>query len=347
MQHLAFANFANRRCFLALIIFARVKSPLCVEIRTLHMSDPSDSLKDGVAFRTLHLTDPLDTLKEELDVFPEMALGFENPGHVNHYYHLMMNAALPLYAKLVRPFALVGAVPLRRTLYVNSMGGTIELLAEVFPEFEFVFVPWVPRCYPKTCADLGWSIRSKVHVHWSVLDSDDITRGGKQAYKLLGAEYRQLVWDFRGHILERAQVGQGPLKHVYVSRRDGNTFESSGCERRCLEWQNERELVQALNATAAGVRVLRLFGMSWMSQVQAHQEASVVIGVHGAGFANCLWMPHNSSIIEINNHPKPPFRWLCNEILRLHRRFYQARGKDTAMWVNLSEFMSEHEDVLR
>jgi len=304
--------------------------------------------------RTLHITDPSDTLKEELEHFPEIAVSFKlglfMGGCPNkNFYHLIMNAALPLYAKAVRPFAQERAIPPRRTVYVNSWGGgVIELLREIFPEFEFVFVPWVPQCCAGLCRPQQPNLYER-HVPLFVLHSDGIT--GRYlhhpAYLFHKKEYRQLVWDFRKHILERAPGGQHPSKHVYVSRRGESHRHDRG-----LDAAVEQQLIQAMNATAAGVQVSHLEGMSFWSQVKIHQEASVVVGVHGAAFVHCLWMPRNSRIIEIRpetwgNAERPYFKLLCNDILELDWRFYQAAGPDGNLRVSISDFMSEYEDLLR
>jgi len=307
------------------------------------------------ASRSLHINDLSDTLKEELERFPEVAISFNirlSPC-VSHFYHMIMNAALPIYAKLIRPFAKEGKRPPRRTVYVSDVGGTIEMLRQVLPEFEFVFVPWVPRCCPVCLPSNVESYAGQVPLF--VLHSDGIGLYRNESYSP-PEEHRQLIWDFRDHILERMPEAQDPWRHIYVTRNEAIDFvveqgeKLTGCEKRCLSQTSEQQLVQAMNDTAAGIHVVGLDAMPFEKQVQIHREASVVVGLHGAAFVHCLWMPLTSSIIEINSQPslyiQQHFRWLCNDILGLERRFYEAVGNKTNMVVNASSFMSEHIDLL-
>merc|ERR1712032_1078682 len=103
-----------------------------------------------------------------------------------------------------------------------------------------------------------------------------------------------------------------------------------------------------MHDTVVGVHVARLTNMTFEEQVHIHRTASVVVGVHGSSFVHCLWMPPNSNIIEIGLQDFMFFfKWWCNEILGINRRFYQAAGNKTGMFVNSSDFMSNEGDLLR
>lgn len=47
------------------------------------------------------------------------------------------------------------------------------------------------------------------------------------------------------------------------------------------------------------VRLFEHSGLSVIEQVAMHQQAEVVIGTHGAGFANILWASEGCDIVEI------------------------------------------------
>lgn len=232
------------------------------------------------------------------------------------------------------------------------------MIREVLPEFDFVFATWVPQCCGPNCQPTTNASYMR-DVPLFAIDSGAIT-GGRNYTDYDHEEYRELVWNFRDYIIERTPGGHGPSKHIYISRSEedpfvtpGNSqfFPKYGCERRCLNKWAEEELVQAMNDTAAGVQVVHLSGMPFEKQVQIHREASVVVGVHGAAFLHCLWMPPNSSIIELGPEDERHFKWLCNEIMGLDRRFYQTRlgsGQDERDLVfNVTRFMSEEADILQ
>lgn len=319
--------------------------------------------------RTSHITDG-ETFKEELENLPEIAISFwaspscqkndsetisyhRQSGCVSHFYHFIVDAALPLYAKFVEPFLQEGRMPPRRTVYVNAVGGVIGMLGEVFPQLKFVFVPWVPQCCASRCVLQNYSGQVPLFVLRTVRRSNTCGELTK---------YRQLVLDFRDHILERAPGGRNPLKHVFISRREDKEFYNlpwtnggrkrsmSGCARRCLNETVERRLIQAMNDTAAGVQVWNLQGMQFSSQVQLHRGASVVVGLHGAAFVNCLWMPRKSSIIEIRVHTSEwtlHFQRLCKDIVGLHWHPFQGSGPARDLIVDVPRFMSKYRGILR
>ena len=67
---------------------------------------------------------------------------------------------------------------------------------------------------------------------------------------------------------------------------------------------NLAELERALRKAFGGRELLNLevvgpAGLTVVEQVEAYRRAEVVIGTHGAGFANTLWAPAGCHVVEI------------------------------------------------
>lgn len=90
----------------------------------------------------LSLSDVNNSLESVLKQNDKVTITFnDTAGSVSHFYHTVMNAMFPLYAKMILPFALNGAQPPHRRIYLPDVGGTLFLVQEVFPWFDFTFVP--------------------------------------------------------------------------------------------------------------------------------------------------------------------------------------------------------------
>jgi hypothetical protein len=89
----------------------------------------------------------------------------------------------------------------------------------------------------------------------------------------------------RETILPLARAWESP-RIVYVSRVSSSR-----------SFSNEVELIQKLNGVP-GVEVVELEKLSFLEQVGLFANASMIIGPHGAGLTNQLWMPPGSDVIE-------------------------------------------------
>jgi len=78
-----------------------------------------------------------------------------------------------------------------------------------------------------------------------------------------------------------------PEKKIYISR--------SQARRRTIT--NESEVLPVLQA--AGYEIVHLETLSFPDQVRLLSQAHRVLGLHGAGLTNMLWMPQGSLVIEI------------------------------------------------
>ena len=59
-----------------------------------------------------------------------------------------------------------------------------------------------------------------------------------------------------------------------------------------------------------GFKILRLSYFSFRKQVNLFSNAKIIIGPHGAGFANLIFCKKNTKVIELkpSNHPNSVYR---------------------------------------
>jgi capsular polysaccharide biosynthesis protein len=93
--------------------------------------------------------------------------------------------------------------------------------------------------------------------------------------------------ELRSSILNYYELKAKPQRKVYISR--GNEG------RRTLT--NEDALKNLL--TSFDFEIVQMENLSFISQVELMSETAVLIGVHGAGLTNMIFLPTNSKIIEL------------------------------------------------
>ena len=107
---------------------------------------------------------------------------------------------------------------------------------------------------------------------------------------------------FRLHVMRSMHAldyspPSGQLKLVY-SRRGVAHMNKKGLRRRVL---NEEELLVKMAAAYPDVAVTPTdFGGLTIAQQMKHmREARLLVGMHGAGFINLLWMPNEAVVLEL------------------------------------------------
>ncbi|WP_339077023.1 glycosyltransferase family 61 protein [Acetobacter sp. AC2005] len=95
--------------------------------------------------------------------------------------------------------------------------------------------------------------------------------------------------DFKNAILSHSgvEVQTNPTDIIYISRRD------TSARRIC----NENELMLSLEKL--GVKIVQLTGLSVKEQISMFANAGLVIGGHGAGISNSLFMQKTSTMLEL------------------------------------------------
>lgn len=90
-------------------------------------------------------------------------------------------------------------------------------------------------------------------------------------------------------------------KRLFVNRTKGAT-------RRI---KNENEVLHSL--AKFGFEPLYTEAMSYEEQVKVFSQAEIVVGIHGAGLTNCLWMPTGGKLLELvpYSYPDVSYRLLA------------------------------------
>jgi len=93
----------------------------------------------------------------------------------------------------------------------------------------------------------------------------------------------------------RIQKPQSGFEKIYIDRSDSNL---NHCK-----LINNSEIKKYLKSKS--FKILKLSGLSFKKQIGIFKSAKIIIGPHGAGFANLVFCKKNTRIIEIRpkNHP--------------------------------------------
>lgn len=96
----------------------------------------------------------------------------------------------------------------------------------------------------------------------------------------------------RRRILESAEAPPGrPARRIFISRRDAPSRRMT----------NEDQVMDALKPL--GIERVELAALSFSEQVSLFAEAELVVGPHGAGFANLIFAPAECRIVELVSDP--------------------------------------------
>jgi len=129
----------------------------------------------------------------------------------------------------------------------------------------------------------------------------------------LGGLPRDYVRFYRQRLSEEFGISFGktdPSRRIFISR-------ASASKRRMV---NEEEVADFLGAL--GFEHVALEEMDFLEQIEMFAEASVVIGQHGAGLTNLLYVPPGTTVIEIFSSPDatPPHYSSAVDLLDLNYR---------------------------
>jgi len=198
---------------------------------------------------------------------------------VEHYYHFVFDLVLPLF------LALEASSPATRFV-VRATG------------------PFLPR--------LNLLFADRVAL------AEDAFGSGRKEQLLLGMnpffvhiEPRQVLALSR-HAQRRAQAETGMgTKVLLIERLPTQAFfataaksRGGGASRRHIP--NHEELVHALRRSVRPpfeFQNVQLEILSFEEQIRLFAQAAVVVGQHGAGLANALWMQPGSTVVELTNRP--------------------------------------------
>ena len=100
---------------------------------------------------------------------------------------------------------------------------------------------------------------------------------------------------------------------IYISRSDS-------AHRKIL---NEIELIELLKKL--NFQIITLSEMNIFDQINLFKKAKVIIGYHGAGFANLVFSHPKTKVVEIHPHPEVEFRddiKIISDIKQLEHKFF-------------------------
>jgi len=227
----------------------------------------------------------------------------EPDNNVEHYYHFLFDLALPLW-RLTR------SERVEHCYCVKHFGPFAARLSQLFPDSVSVLEAAADTSSLRSRALVGMNPR---HVH--------LTPEAVAAFK----EYVCSTLSIR-----RVDI---PTRVVLIERLPPDSYftttavkRGAGASRRSI--QNHDEVAAALKASVEPPHEfcnVQLETMDWREQIELFDSAALVIGQHGAGLANCLWMRPGTSVIEITHDESlPHFRILSRLVGASHESFQTA-----------------------
>jgi capsular polysaccharide biosynthesis protein len=135
--------------------------------------------------------------------------------------------------------------------------------------------------------------------------------------------------ELREYLFRRLGIERGPRDGVLLIERiqpDGyflkfyRSRKGAGATRRVI--LNHRALAEQLaQLFGQQFRNVALEELEFREQVQLFRNARLVIGQHGAGLANVLWMEPGGQVVELAHKPKKHFVNLCRDNRLQYHRF--------------------------
>jgi hypothetical protein len=313
---------------------------------------------DGV----VDIFDPSATLESAPSTISLASTNYR--GCHNQFYHFVMNAAVPIFAKLVRPYLQRKEVPPRRVLEMLDVGGTANLLPQALPALQFNFTPWVCACI-RPVLRCGQCVLCEARHPLYAIDNDDwnsrlgyvMTNGRVVLPPAVVGPHRQLMRDYRAYTLSISPSSSPKApQFVFLSRNEkaSNSLEVRGGEGRVMSPQTEMQLSQAVSTSGLlpGPEELQLVfteNQTFTDQVAMFRGVRLLIAQHGAGMLHCLWMPAGSVVVEIATQSLATmfyFKWLCSNVSGLHfRRF--ILDTDNSSKIDTARFLTDLGETVR
>lgn len=216
----------------------------------------------------------MDEIAPPITVLPQ-----SGNGTVEHYYHFLLSYLLPL------------------EIYISQQGPSVLTLRDCGP-----MNPWLSLLNPATelvlrpaedlFAERAADDKSFPHLY---------TFEGKErlarASRIHAA--RHGILSRSGVNMSRTEnrvtlINRAPALPFY--RGEKSEHKTSGADRRSIP--NFAELAENLS-TEAPLHTFEGEHLSPLQQLAAMSQTSVLIGQHGAGLANMVWMPPGGAVIEI------------------------------------------------
>jgi hypothetical protein len=219
-------------------------------------------------------------------VSKDIQVVIRDPKFFKHYFHFM-ETFLTLYAvwQEVCPGANITHVVLGQTNWNNPKHANVQsrMFATVFPNAEIVARNFdLPRDNNVIYID-----RELTRTSINKMLDPSLFLVAKWAPELRRTIFRALGIDVLNN--KRKLVREVP-DILYVPR----------IPPRCLNETVEREVLGSL-AKFGNVESIRFEDLTWEEQVKAAARSDILVGVHGNGLTNLLWLPSHGMAIELFN----------------------------------------------
>lgn len=230
-----------------------------------------------------HIIDK-SAIEKEIYLIPVAALGCGGSPH--RYYHFLFDLLLPVYCLLMSTQSDV-------TFIVDDCGPFTERITEIFPE----------RLRIRRAEEQIDAYKAKII-------------GTNPKHYVLN---KKLLQEFKDFVVNRLQIelSENPKRILLIERMPPEKFyysdkcvvKGGGSARRSIINHEEiRETIAAMIAPPYQFENIRLEEMSFVKQIQYFHQAHLVIGQHGAGLANSIWMREGMHAIEFGISRKKHFR---------------------------------------
>ncbi|WP_197444012.1 glycosyltransferase 61 family protein [Maioricimonas rarisocia] len=230
---------------------------------------------------------------------------FLEPENVTeHYYHFLFDLCLPLWR-------LTEVVPLGTRFTLRSFGILTDRLEAMFPGSVCI------EDDPDRIEQLPRMPLSGMNPRFVELDCYEVMRFRRHVLSTLGANETSE----RMNVLLIERAPPDPYFLLEAQKR------GAGASRRSIP--NHSELAAAVESLVQPpyqFRNVRLEECTLREQVELFANAAVVIGQHGAGLANSLWMRPGSEIVELSNCPELTHFPEIARVMRHRHSVYRTDG---------------------
>ena len=256
----------------------------------------------------------VDQLNKGNDVFLHPVPPEGCGGNIEHYFHFIFDLVYPLVQ-------ILNQVETNAKIYIYSFGVLSKFVHEIFgdrvrvisqnKQLNHVKVANLVGMHPACVSE---SIKQMDHFVDDMLSMLNLSRNPNPNKVLL---------------IERMPPAAYFLKKAKIK--------GAGASRRSIKNHNElKRAIQKSIHPDFEFQNVRLEKMSFKEQVKAFNDATLVIGQHGAGLGNAVWMKDGGVVVELNWLSKPYFRDLCQKT----NKIYLEKNYDEAhIKVDTKQFM--------
>ncbi|WP_319591532.1 glycosyltransferase family 61 protein [uncultured Draconibacterium sp.] len=252
----------------------------------------------------------LNATKHNKQIILETRPPLKCNGTPQHYYHFLFDLVLPLHILLSKASSNVQFI-------VEAPGPFSDLLMRMFPER-------------------------------IILNSDAEWNNGIARYKLIGMNPNGV--HIKSEVLENLKTYLSNTLNInidgysnrvlLIQRLPPDTFyrsaksknKSAGTQRRSIP--NQKELKNKIESMLKPEYIfnnVQLEKMTFEDQILYFHQARLVIGQHGAGLANCIWMQNENNVIEFSNNRELTHFRIISAIKNLKHFIYKTNDRHAAI----------------